>query len=118
MASIELSKSSTNPTSSFLPVYSTGKFVDSVLYQRNNQLSVIQGGVNEGLDINNDVNVYRIGDIAGNTTKKTLLTIDSSAGLVKLSGEQLTATTAGLPAGQNLLITINDVQYKIALLQV
>lgn len=134
MASITIGNSNgagVNPTNLYLPVNNDGIFVDSLL-QQDDGGDILK--INPmGVFIDTANSIFILGDF-DDFQNQTRLTVDDNAqrialktvsgeilldvgdsGEILFSGAGLIDPIAGAPSANNLLITINGVQYKIPL---
>lgn len=110
---------SVNPTSLYYPVNINGVFEDGMLLQ-NDAGNFLQTANEPGFTIDQDNQTAVFGFATGLNFNvdagNAQVQINASDGQFCVNGSSITAGTAGVSAGLHLIVYVNGVQYKLALL--
>jgi hypothetical protein len=118
MAGIKITGSGAkvNPTNKYLPFNSSGIFGDSMLrMSAANRLAGMRGPTENGIYIDNNAYLYKIGDFAVGQNGYGII-IDDTNRSIELKGIALINPSSSGNSGDHLCITVNGTAYKIQLL--
>lgn len=107
---------SVNPTNKYLPYNKAGIFSDSMLrMSAANRISGMRGATENGIYIDNNSYLFKIGDFAGGQNGYGV-SIDDTNRFIELRGSALINPSSGGSSGDHLCITVNGTAYKLQLL--